>query len=101
MIVLIITKSDDNECITSVSQAIEHRGGRAFRFDTDLFPTKVQAVLQQDDGADRLTLTSPAEQLSLSDVTAVWYRRTRFGGGISGSMDRQFRTASIGECRLR
>ena len=99
MIVLIITKSDDNECIASVSQAIETRGGRAFRFDTDLFPTEVQAVLQQDNEADRLTLRSTAGGVNLSDVTAIWYRRTRFGGRIPETMDRQFRMASIGECR--
>ena len=41
MIVLIITHSQDNESIPLVIQAIEAQGGKAFRFDTDRFPTEI------------------------------------------------------------
>lgn len=99
MTVLIITKTDDNQCIDSVTRAIGQRGGKVFRFDTDLFPTEVRAVIQYVEGADRLTLASPSQEIDLRDVTAIWYRRTGFGGGIPEAMDRQLRDASAGECR--
>jgi MvdD family ATP-grasp ribosomal peptide maturase len=99
MTVLIVSKTDDNECVDLVTQAIEQRGGRVFRFDTDLFPTETRMVMQSVRGMDRLTLTSPSEEIDLDDVTAVWYRRSHFGGAIPESMDRQLRAASVGECR--
>lgn len=99
MTVLIITKSNDNECIPSVINAIEARGGRVFRFDTDLFPTEIRAIARYRNGVEQLTLTLPNNEIELRDVTAVWYRRTHFGGGIPESMDRQLRQASLGETR--
>ena len=96
MAVLIITKSNDNECISSVVSAIEARGGKAFRLDTDLFPTEVRATARYDD-VEQLTLTSHQGELKLCEVTAVWYRRTRFGGGLPERMDHQLRQASVGE----
>ncbi|NEQ84686.1 MAG: MvdD family ATP-grasp ribosomal peptide maturase, partial [Moorea sp. SIO2I5] len=42
MTVLIITFSQDNESIPLVIKAIEAQGGKAFRFDTDRYPTEVQ-----------------------------------------------------------
>ena len=99
MTVLIVTKTDDNECIELVTKAVEHRGGQVFRFNTDLFPTETRMIIQHVHGADRLTLASPSDEIDLGDVTAVWYRRSHFGGAIPESMDRQLRTASVGECR--
>lgn len=42
MTVLIITHSQDNECINRTIKAIEARGEKAFRFDTDRFPTEAE-----------------------------------------------------------
>ncbi len=41
MTVLIITHSQDNQSIPLVMRAIEAKGEKAFRFDTDSFPTQV------------------------------------------------------------
>lgn len=97
MSVLIITKSDDNECIESVSEAIRQRGGRPFRFDTDRFPTEIGLIAEYVKGAERLMLISKEGELDLREVTAIWHRRLMIGGRIPVSLDPQLRIASIGE----
>jgi MvdD family ATP-grasp ribosomal peptide maturase len=99
MTVLIITHSDDNESVSLVSKAIEQRGGSAFRFDTDRFPTEVQLVAQYGKTPERFSLTSGAATLDLRDVSAIWHRRVNIGGRLPREMDPQFRAASLGEAR--
>ncbi|MEH1941823.1 MAG: MvdD family ATP-grasp ribosomal peptide maturase [Nostoc sp.] len=99
MTVLIITHSEDNESISLVIQAIEAQGGKAFRFDTDRFPTEVQLDVYYA-GSERVTLSVDRQTLDLSEVSAVWYRRIAIGAKIPESMDRQMRQASIQESRV-
>jgi len=99
MTVLIITHSQDNESIPLVIKAIEEQGGKAFRFDTDRFPTEVKLDVQYGKGTERLILTSEQEKLDLREVSAVWYRRIWIGGRIPTTMDAQLRDASIKESR--
>ncbi|MBN3873630.1 MvdD family ATP-grasp ribosomal peptide maturase [Nostoc sp. JL33] len=99
MTVLIITYSQDNESIPLVIQAIEAQGGKAFRFDTDRFPTEVQLDVYYA-GSERVTLSVDDQTLDLSEVSAVWYRRIAIGSKIPDSMDRQMRQASIQESRV-
>jgi MvdD family ATP-grasp ribosomal peptide maturase len=97
MTVLIITKSDDNESIEFVTDAIKQKGGTSFRFDTDKFPTELRLIAEYGPRAERLRLISEADELDLRDVTAIWHRRLRIGGGIPQSLEPQLRNASIGE----
>jgi MvdD family ATP-grasp ribosomal peptide maturase len=99
MTVLIITKSDDNESVEFVKQAIEESGGTAFRFDTDLFPTGIRLVASYEGRAKRLILTSEQGELDLQDVKAIWHRRLNIGGKIPKTLDPQIRSASVGESR--
>lgn len=99
MTVLIITHSKDNESVALVTKAIEERGGRAFRFDTDRFPTEVQLVAEYGETSERLTLASDNSTLDLRDVSAVWHRRLNIGGSLPRDMDKQLRAASLGEAR--
>lgn len=99
MTVLIITHSHDNESVALVTRAIEERGGRAFRFDTDRFPTGVRLVAEYNETPERLTLASDGVTLDLRDVSAIWHRRLNIGGGLPREMDTQFRNASLGEAR--
>lgn len=98
MTVLIITFSQDNESIPLVTKAIEERGGKTFRFDTDRFPTEVKLDIHYSD-AERIIITDGDQKLDLSEVSSVWYRRMRYGAKIPETMDEQFRKASIEECR--
>jgi MvdD family ATP-grasp ribosomal peptide maturase len=96
MTVLIITHSQDNESIQMVMQAIADRGGKAFRFDTDKFPTEVQL----DGKNERLILADADQQLDLHAVSAVWYRRIAIAAQIPTTMDAQLRQASVQESRV-
>lgn len=98
MSVLIITYSNDNESIPLVMKAIESKGEKAFRFDTDRFPTEVQLDIKYGD-AEQVIITDGEQKLDLSEVSSVWYRRMRYGQKIPDSMDKQLRDASIEECR--
>lgn len=99
MTVLIITKSDDNQSIPFVVEAIKEKGGNSFRFDTDRFPTEIRIASLYGKGSERLTLTSGEHELDLREITAIWHRRLRIGGLIPETMDEQLRKASIGESR--
>jgi glutathione synthase/RimK-type ligase-like ATP-grasp enzyme len=96
MAILIVTHSRDNEAPLSVARALEARGERVYRFDTDLFPTGVQLSLDEAGGG---RLSGPSGVLELSDVTAVWYRRNSTGAGIPHDMDPQLRQPSVEESR--
>ena len=99
MTVLIITKSNDNESVSLVIDAIRERGGQAFRFDTDRFPTEVQLVVQYDNGSGQFTFANEQGKLDLCEVSAVWYRRIDIGGQLPQTLDRQIRHASVLESR--
>jgi MvdD family ATP-grasp ribosomal peptide maturase len=97
MTVLIITRSDDNQSVDSVINAIKNRGGHAFRFDTDRFPTEVRLIAEYLKDSERLRLISAQADLDMRTVEAIWHRRLEIGGRIPLSIDPQLRMASIGE----
>ncbi|MGH8000703.1 MAG: MvdD family ATP-grasp ribosomal peptide maturase [Brasilonema sp.] len=100
MTVLIITHSQDNESIPLVMNAIKAQGGKAFRFDTDQFPTEVQLDIYYSKGCKQNILTLDKQKLDLSEISAVWYRRIAIGSRIPRIMDSQLRQASIQESRV-
>ncbi|MBD2253929.1 MvdD family ATP-grasp ribosomal peptide maturase [Nostoc parmelioides] len=99
MTVLIVTFSHDNESIPLVIKEIEARGEKAFRFDTDRYPTEVKLDIYCGD-TEQVIITDGEQKLDLSEVSSVWYRRMRYGQKIPDSMDKQYRDASIQECRV-
>lgn len=100
MTVLIITHSEDNESISLVQQAIANLGGKAFRFDTDRFPTEVLLDVYYSKASERVILACDDQKLDLDEVSAVWYRRIAIGAKIPQTMDKQLRQASIQESRV-
>lgn len=98
MTVLIVTFGQDNESIPLVIKEIEARGEKAFRFDTDRYPTEVKLDIYSGD-TEQVIITDGEQKLNLSEVSSVWYRRMRYGQKIPNSMDKQYRDASINECR--
>jgi MvdD family ATP-grasp ribosomal peptide maturase len=100
MTVLIITHSDDNESVSMVTQAIERKGGKAIRFDTDRYPTEVRlSAYYGKTGDERLMLTNDQGVFNLREVTAIWHRRLNYGAQLPRTLDRQLRHASLGETR--
>ncbi|NER92929.1 MAG: MvdD family ATP-grasp ribosomal peptide maturase [Symploca sp. SIO1B1] len=98
MTALIITFSQDNESIPLVIEAIEAKGGKAFRFDTDRFPTEVKLDIYQGN-PEQVIITDGEQKLDLSEVSSVWYRRMRYGKTMPDTMNKQYRDVSIQECR--
>lgn len=96
MTVLIVTRSLDNEAPLAVAQAVEVRGERAYRFDTDLFPTDLRVALDEGGGG---RISGPEGRLKLSEVSAVWYRRSATGARIPQGLDPQLRQPSVEESR--
>ncbi len=99
MTVLIITHSQDNESIPLVRQALAERGEKAFRFDTDRFPTEIRLDVYYGDN-ERLILVDNDQKVDLHDVSALWYRRIAIGAKIPTTMDKQMRQASVQESRV-
>lgn len=99
MPVLIITKSDDNESVNFVTQAIEERGDKVYRFDTDRFPTEIKLIAHYGKGSERLVMISDQGEVDLREVTAMWHRRLAIGSRIPNTMDAQIRDASLKESR--
>lgn len=91
MTTLIITRSDDNEGVAKVIHALKRRGGQAFRFDTDRFPTEVYAQMHYDRDGDQLILVDGSASVNLREVTSVWYRRLNAAQGLPQTMVPQFR----------
>ena len=98
MSVLIITHSDDNECVARVTETIARKGGHTIRFDTDRYPTGVRlSAYYGRSGDERLTLTNEEGEFDLREVKAVWHRRINFGTHLPAGLDKQLRHASLGE----
>jgi len=98
MSILILTHSNDNDCVTRVIEAIVHKGGRTIRFDTDRYPTDVRLTAYYGpSGDERLTLTNEEGEFDLREVTAIWHRRLSFGANLPEGLDKQLRHASLGE----
>jgi MvdD family ATP-grasp ribosomal peptide maturase len=98
MSILIITHSNDNECVARVAEAIAQKGGRTIRFDTDRYPTDVLLTAYHGAAGDeQLTLTNEDGEFDLREVTAVWHRRINFGAQLPADLDKQLRHASLGE----
>jgi MvdD family ATP-grasp ribosomal peptide maturase len=99
MTVLIVTFSHDNESISLVIKALETMGKKAFRLDTDRYPPEVKIDLYSGDQKAGI-ITDGEQELELTEVSSVWYRRMRHGQKLPDSMDSQFREVSLKECRL-
>lgn len=96
--VLVVTRSDDKTA-GPVLEALAARRTRAFRFDTDRFPTELRYIGRYGDGRRRVIVSDASDELDLSEVSAVWYRRLHPAALLPTDMDEQLRRASILETR--
>ncbi len=97
MRVVLVTKSDDNDSVLRVAGAVARRGGRAFRFDTDRYPTQIRVTTAISGDEARATVHFGSESVDLADVAAIWHRRLAIGAGIPEEMDPQLRKAALDE----
>ena len=96
MAILLVTHSKDNDAPLAVARALEARGERVYRLDTDFFPTGLQLSLDEGGGG---RLSGPEGVLDLAEVSALWYRRNATGAAIPKTLDEQLRRPSVEESR--
>jgi MvdD family ATP-grasp ribosomal peptide maturase len=99
MTILIITHSQDNECIDRVMEAIAYHGKSCFPFNSDRFPTEIRLDVYYSGKEERHVITDGNQHVNLNEVTSVWYRRVAIGAKIPETMNSQLRDASLGESR--
>src|SRR5438552_6669166 len=94
MTVLVCTASTVNDPgVDLVIGAIKARGARAFRLETDLFPTDLRLTLSWDK-KDRLLLSSSAGEINFDDVSSVWIRHMDTGAKLPDDLDPEHQKAS-------
>jgi hypothetical protein len=100
-VILIITHSNDNDSISMVIDAVAERGGLAYRFNSDGFPTNIQLSSHYSGAQEHQLLSCDEYELDLGTVSAVWYRRVAMGHRITATMDPQLRRAAIDQSGAR
>src|SRR5262245_422187 len=84
---LIVTRSDDNDSVAMVTEALERQGARAVLLNTDLYPDQVRISTRLDQRGDIRTLTDEhGRRFDLSDVSSLWYRRFNAGGSLPDAL---------------
>lgn len=74
--ILIITQPNDPHADV-VRAKLETRGARVVCFDQAEFPKDAQISISYSKGQCERTITTPAQKISFSEVTAAWHRRPR------------------------
>ena len=93
--VVLLTHSNDYYTIDLVAEALARRGGRPIRFNTDLFPSSIK--LSACAGDERTDLfTEDGEQLSATEVRAVWARKL-WSPRMAGDLDERYRSMCVAE----
>jgi MvdD-like protein with pre-ATP grasp domain len=99
MSVLIVTRSNDNESVDMVADALRHRGAEAIRLNTDFYPEGVRiSTRYEGDAARRTMIDESGRRFDLGEVTALWYRRYFAGGSLPTTLG-DTREACINESR--
>ena len=97
MTVLVCTASTvDDPGVEMVISALEARGARALRLETNLFPTDLQLTIGWDE-KDRLHLSAAVGELDLTQVSSVWIRHMNTGDRLPDDLDQGHREAARAE----
>jgi hypothetical protein len=98
--VLIITHTQDNECVELVSKQIKEAGGEAIRFDVDRYPLDSNLTTVYKDGKWQVLLDTGNGEMDLNDVTAVWFRRAYgLGSGLNKVLEKEYLQPSLLEVK--
>ena len=95
-VVLVLTHSGDFFTIDLVSEALARRGVRPIRFNTDLFPSSVKLLAHAGDEHTAQLLTETGEQISATEVRAVWARKL-WPPRMDDDLDERYRSMCVSE----
>jgi MvdC family ATP-grasp ribosomal peptide maturase len=74
-VVLLLTHSRDYFTVDRVATALQQRGARPFRFDTDQFPARVKLAATFAGTKTSHVISDGAHSVTATEVRAVWARR--------------------------
>jgi MvdC family ATP-grasp ribosomal peptide maturase len=94
--VLLVTHSGDFYTVDLVSQALARKGVRPIRFNTDLFPSRVQLSARAGDERVAHLCTEAGEEVSAGEVHAVWARKI-WSPRMSDDLDARYRALCVSE----
>ena len=95
-IVLLLTHSGDFYTVDLVSQALARRGVRPIRYNTDLFPSSVKLSARAGDARTAQLFTETGEQISATEVRAVWARKL-WSPRMAEDLDERYRSMCVRE----
>jgi glutathione synthase/RimK-type ligase-like ATP-grasp enzyme len=98
--VLIITHSEDNISIDTVTRFIQDAGAEAVRFNVDKYPlySKLTSIYRQRNR--QVILENESGTHELQDAAGVWYRRSyHVGKGLDTVLDKEYLAPSLGEAK--
>ncbi len=98
MKVLLVTRSDDNECVEMVERALARRRVKGVRLDTDRYPTAVGLSSDFSGRKAKRVLHTEAGDVDLDRLGAIWYRRF-LAGGLLPDVLGDLRDACVDESR--
>ncbi|WP_306352682.1 MvdC/MvdD family ATP grasp protein [Flavobacterium sp. '19STA2R22 D10 B1'] len=98
--VLIITHSQDNECINTVSKYLEEYGAEAIRFNVDKYPLEYSLSSNYENGQWQVFLDYEGKRTSIHDIESLWYRRSHnLASGLNEILEGEFLSSVHGELR--
>jgi glutathione synthase/RimK-type ligase-like ATP-grasp enzyme len=98
--VLIITHSNDNECIEVVSKKLREYNAVPIRFIVDEYPLKYSLSSCYENNEWKVYLDYQGVRVSIHDISALWYRRSHnLGSGLSGILEGEYLASVHGEVR--
>lgn len=95
-VVLLLTHSSDFFTIDRVAEAIEKKGAKSFRLDTNKFPLEVQLTAQFDGKKSFHQLIYNNQSINSEQVKSVWTRRI-WQPELTADLAPQFREACLRE----
>ncbi len=99
MDILIVTHSGDNDSVVMVTDALERRGARVIRLNTDLYPERVRVATRFNGGRfERMLIDESGRRFDLNQVTALWYRRFYAAASLPDELG-DTREACVNEAR--
>jgi MvdC family ATP-grasp ribosomal peptide maturase len=95
-VVLLLTHSGDFYTVDLVAQALARRGVRPFRFNTDLFPSRVKLSSRAGDERGAQLFREAGEEIFADEVRAVWARKL-WSPRMGDDLDERFRSMCVSE----
>jgi hypothetical protein len=98
--ILIITHTNDNECIDVVMKKLEVQNAIGIRFNVDEYPINCAISSCYENGEWKTFMDSKGERTALHDITGLWFRRAHnLGQGLGNVIESEYYAASMGEVR--